>query len=125
MTAGKPASLKKPGHSYYWRIAVPRSLRKALGRATIGGALHTRDVAEAHARSWVEVAKAKEQFARLQGKGHQADGELPPDTLIQINIAARAYYGELLQGMDGEARRGVRVWGKPELEHNRQEALNG
>jgi hypothetical protein len=62
MAAGKPSYLKKRGHSYYWQMAVPREVRAKLGKAMVGGALHTRDVAEAHARSWVEIAKAKEQF---------------------------------------------------------------
>ena len=103
---GKPSYIKLRGHSYYWQMAVPRELRAKLGKAMVGGALHTRDVAEAHARSWVEIAKAKEQFARLQGKGRQADGELPPEALMQIDSAARTYYGELLQAMDVEDSQG-------------------
>ena len=122
---GKPSYIKRRGHSYYWQLAVPRSLRNALGKAMIGGALHTRDVAEAHARSWVEIARAKEHFARLQGRIRGAEDTVPPHSLLQIDAAARAYYHELLRAMDAEVSKGVRAWGEDELKRNWDEACVG
>jgi hypothetical protein len=70
---GKPKSvpenryLQLRGQTWYVRVAVPPSLVRKAGRASVIKSLQTRDVAEARSRRWAMVAKIKAELDELKG----------------------------------------------------------
>jgi integrase len=115
--------LKQRRQGWYFQLAVPRALRKALGKATITTSLRTRDLGLAQDRRWAELVRVREGFAKLAGGKAPATETLAPDALVRIDDAARVYYRYLLQLMAAEARSGVCAWGAPELERAWHEAM--
>jgi integrase len=59
--------LQLRGRTWYVRVAVPPSLVRKAGRASILKSLQTRDVAEARSRRWPMVAKIKAELDELKG----------------------------------------------------------
>ena len=106
--------LKQRRQGWYFQLAVPARHREALG-GTIIVSLKTRDLTVAQTLRWAKLIKAQEAFAKLDGR-RPAPEPVDPEALLQIDEFALTTYREALAKMAADARKGVRAWGKPELD---------
>ncbi|KGM35323.1 DUF6538 domain-containing protein [Inquilinus limosus] len=87
--------LLKRGHSWYFRMAVPRDLRATLKRPTIVQAMNTRDLTRAKAERWAMVAAWTAQFQQLRVEaGTRPDGRDPREVYRQTLQWAREVFPE-------------------------------
>ena len=107
--------LKQRRQGWYFQLAVPQRYRKALGKATITASLQTRDPTEAQKKRWAKFVETQELFAKLERRPPTAE-PLDPQALLEIDKFAHASYRQLLATMVADARKGVRTWGKTELD---------
>jgi integrase len=61
-------NLKRRGHTYYVRVAVPPELRRVVGAEEVLRTLKTRDLAEANRRKHAAIATLQAEWAQLQGQ---------------------------------------------------------
>lgn len=87
--------LLKRGHSWYFRMAVPRDLRATLKRPTIVQAMNTRDLTRAKAERWAMVTAWTAQFDRVRVEaGTKPDGRSPREVYRQTIEWAREAFPE-------------------------------
>ena len=114
--------LKQRRVGWYFQIAVPTKLREALGKATVTASLRTRDLTVAQERRWAKLIEAMEAFARAGRR--PASTALDPTSLLPVDEFARKIFRETLAAMEADARQGVKVWDRAELEAENNVLLN-
>lgn len=107
--------LKQRRQGWYFQLAVPARHREALGD-TIVVSLKTRDLSVAQDKRWAKLLEVRKEFAKLSGRRPAMAEPLDPEALLKIDEFARTVYREALATMAADVRKGMRAWGKLDLD---------